>query len=390
MKQDRGTGENPSVSRRRFLVNTGAAATAAWTVVKPESVRGSAANSAVSVGLLGTGGRGSRVAGFAHANARGQVTALCDLFDDQIEDAKRKIEVPEALVYKDFEKMLSSDVDAVIIATPPFEHPRMLSAAVQAGKHIYCEKPMGVDAEGCRLVIEASRRHKPDKCLSTGFQQRYGKGYLEAYRRLQAGELGRLTTAAASWISGDPFKIRPYDDPAVHKLRNWFAYRDYSGDIIVEQDCHNFDVLHWFLGALPTRVVGYGGTKVRKQMEIMDHLSLSFEFPDGMHVNFEANQITPREFRRVGERFTGAKGTVETSRIRMIHYRAEAEPETFVSDQDITVDAVDTFLQRVQSGDVENVGERSALSTLMAILGRTAIYENREATWFGEFGGLGA
>ena len=173
----------------------------------------------MSVALLGAGGRGSRVAGYAHANARGRVTALCDLFDDQIENAKRKIEVPNALVYKDFEKLLASDIDAVIIATPPFEHPRMLSAAVQAGLHIYCEKPMGVDAEGCRLVIEASRRHKPGKCLSTGFQQRYGKGYLEAYHRLQAGELGRLTTAAASWISGDPWKFRPYDDPVVHKLR---------------------------------------------------------------------------------------------------------------------------------------------------------------------------
>ena len=86
-----------------------------WAIVKPESVRGSAANSAVSVALLGTGGRGSRVAGYAHANARGRVTALCDLFDDQIENAKRKIEVPNALVYKDFEKLLASDIDAVII-----------------------------------------------------------------------------------------------------------------------------------------------------------------------------------------------------------------------------------------------------------------------------------
>ena len=381
---------NLAVSRRGFLTNSGISATTAWTIIKPESIRGSSANSAISVGLLGTGNRGSRVAGYTQTNVRGRVTALCDLFDDQIEKAKRKIEIPNAATYKDMDKLLSSDIDAVIIATPPFEHPRMLSAAVQADKHIYCEKPMGVDAEGCRLVIEASRRHKPDKCLSTGFQQRYGKGYLEAYRRLQAGDLGQLTIASASWISGDPFRLRSYGDPAEHKLRNWFAYRDYSGDIIVEQDRHNFDVLHWFIGSLPTRVVGYGGTKVRKQMEIMDHLSLSFEFPDGMHVNFEANQITPRGFRRVGERFTGTKGTVETSRSRMIHYRTEGQPEVFLSDNDITVDAVDTFLKRIETGNVENVGERSALSTLMAILGRTAIYENREATWLGEFGGIGA
>ena len=178
--------KTPPVSRREFIGKTSVATATAWAIVKPKSVRGTSANSAVSAGLLGTGGRGSSVASHFHANARGQVTALCDLFDDQIESAKRKIEAPDAVVYKDWERLLSSDIDAVIIATPPFEHPRMLSAAVQAGKHIYCEKPMGVDAEGCRLVIEASRRHKPDKCLSTGFQQRYGKGYPEANPQWQS------------------------------------------------------------------------------------------------------------------------------------------------------------------------------------------------------------
>lgn len=381
----------PSVSRRRFLTGAGTAAAAAFTVVKPESVRGSAANSAVSLGLIGTGGRGSRVAGYAHANKRGRVTALCDLFDDQLDAAKKKIEVENPKVYKDFEALLGDDsLDAVIIATPPFEHPRMLAAAVQADKHIYCEKPMGVDAEGCQLVIQASRRLNHKKCLSTGFQQRYGEGYLEGYRRMKAGDLGDLTTAAAYWIGGDPWSFKPYDDPKVHKLRNWFAYRDYSGDIIIEQDCHNFDVLHWFLGALPTRAIGYGGTKVRKQMEIMDHLTLSFEFPNGMHVNYEANQITPRPFRRIGETFTGSNGVIETSRQGLIHHRDGDKVDKLPAKGDITIEAVETFLRRVQTGDIENVGERSALSTMMALLGRTAIYEGREVTWLGEFGGIGA
>ena len=85
----------------------------------------------------------------------------------------------------------------------------------------------------------------------------------------------------------------PYPDPKIEHLRNWFCYRDSSGDFIVEQDCHNFDVLHWFLGAPPISVVGYGGTKIRTSMEILDHLSLTFQFPNGIHVNFEANQISP-------------------------------------------------------------------------------------------------
>ncbi|MBI3698723.1 MAG: hypothetical protein HY238_28270, partial [Acidobacteria bacterium] len=182
------------------------------------------------------------------------------------------------------------------------------------------------------------------------------------------------------WISNDPFQRRPYDDPKIEKPRNWFCYREYSGDFIVEQDCHNFDVLHWFLG-LPTRAVGWGGRKVRTSMEILDHLSLTFEFPNGILANFEANQLTPRGFSNVGEQFTGTKGTIATSRSQMVHYKGPNDVETIKSPRDITMDAIEDFLSRILSGKVENVGVRSAESTLIAILGRTAIYTGREANW---------
>jgi predicted dehydrogenase len=167
--------------------------------------------------------------------------------------------------------------------------------------------------------------------------------------------------ARGFWIANDPFTRRPYDDPKIEKLRNWFCYRDYSGDFIVEQDCHNFDVLHWFLDARPIRAVGYGGRKVRTSMEILDHLGLTFEFPKGIHVNFEANQLTPRGFNRVGEEFTGTKGSIATSRQRMIHTRGVNDVETIESKRDITIDGIEGFLTRVLSGNVENVAERSAI-----------------------------
>jgi predicted dehydrogenase len=199
-----------------------------------------------------------------------------------------------------------------------------------------------------------------------------------------------LTNARGFWIDRDPFTRVPYSDPKVEKLRNWFAYREYSGDFIVEQDCHNLDVLHWFLDSRPIRAVGMGGRKVRMDMEILDHLTLSYEFPNGIHVNFEANQISPTGFRRVGEEFTGTAGLLETSRGRMVHHKSAKDIETMESKRDITNDAIEAFLGRVESGDVENVAERSAVSTLFAILGRTAIYENREAVWKNEFGDIGA
>lgn len=375
-----------AVSRRRFLKNGGAAAAGAFTIVRPEAVRGSQANSRISVGLIGTGGRGTYDAGIIHADPRARITALCDLFDDRIERGIQKLKLDKPAVYKDFEKMLASSVDAVLIATPPFEHPRMLEAAIDARKHVYCEKPMGVNAEGCKRVIAAGRRADPKKCISVGFQQRYGPVYLEAYKRIQEGEIGEIANARGFWIGQDPFQRMPYDDPKVEKLRNWFCFRDYSGDFIVEQDCHNFDVLHWFLGGVPIRVVGWGGRKVRTTMEILDHLSLTFEFPDGVHVNFEANQLTPPGWSRVGEEFTGTKGVIETSRARMVHTRGPKMVETLESKRDITYDGIEQFLGRIVSGDVENVAERSALSTMIAVLGRTAIYNAREATWKGEFG----
>lgn len=373
-------------SRRNLLQKAGAAATT-FTIVRPESVRGSQANSKVAVGLVGVGGRGSYDASIFHADPRARVTALCDLFDDRIETGIQKIKTEKPTIYKDFEKLLAaSDLDAVIIATPPFEHPRMLEAAIQARKHVYCEKPMGVDLAGVKRVIAAGRKADPKKCVSVGFQQRYGPVYLEAYKRIQEGQIGELTNARGFWISSDPFTRRPYPDPQVEHLRNWFCYRDYSGDFIVEQDCHNFDVLHWFLGARPIRVAGYGGRKVRTSMEILDHLGITFEFPNDIHVNFEANQISPRGFSRVGEEFTGTKGVIETSRARMVHVKGLKDTETIESKRDITIDGIEGFLTRVLSGNVENVAERSAISTLFAILGRTAIYNGREATWKGEFG----
>jgi myo-inositol 2-dehydrogenase/D-chiro-inositol 1-dehydrogenase len=372
-------------SRRNFV----GSAAAAFSIVAPQTVRGTQANSQISVGLIGSGGRGTYDAKIVNADPHARVTALCDLFDDRLEKAASDIRIPNPKNYKDFEKLLASpDIDAVIIATPPFEHPRMLAAAVDARKHIYCEKPMGVDVAGVRTVIQAGRRHDPRKNLFVGFQQRYGPEYLEAHKRLTSGAIGELANARAFWISGDPFKRVPYPDPKIEKLRNWFCYRDYSGDFIVEQDCHNFDVLHWFLDARPVSAVGMGGRKVRTSMEILDHLSLTFEFPKGIHVNYEANQISPPGFSRVGEEFTGIKGVLETSRARMVHRKGPGpnNVETMETKRDITNDAFDKFLDNIQNGRVENVAERSAISTLFAILGRTSIYEKRLATWKGEFG----
>lgn len=375
-------------SRRNFLT---AATAGAFTIVAPQSVRGSQANSQVAVGLIGCGGRGSFDAGIANADPRAKVMALCDKFPDQFDRSESTIKSQNTRKYTDFEKLLAApDIDAVFIATPPFEHPRMLEAAIQAKKHIYCEKPIGVDVDGVKRAMAAGRKADPSKTIFVGFQQRYGPEYLEAYKRIQAGEIGELANARGFWISNDPFTRRPFSDPPVEKLRNWFCYKEYSGDIIVEQDCHNLDVLHWFLGGLPVSAIGRGNKKVRKDMDILDNLTVIYQWPNGMFVNFEANQLTPRGFSKVGEEFTGTKGSIATSRQRMTHYKGPRESEDMPTKRDITIDAIEAFLTRIVENQPDNVVERSALSTCIALLGRTAIYSGREATWKGDIGIAGA
>jgi predicted dehydrogenase len=375
---------------RRDFVRAGGSAAA--MILPAQVVRGSQANSKISVGLIGCGNRGTYDAKITNGDPRARVTALCDLFQDRVENATRELKLENPATYKDFEKLLASDVDAVIIATPPFEHPRMLDAAVQAKKHVYCEKPMGVDVAGCKRVIATGKKCDPKKTLSVGFQQRYGPVYLEAYKRLKEGGIGELSTARAYWIANDPFTRKPYDDPKVEKLRNWFCYKDLSGDFIVEQDCHNLDVLHWFLGGLPISAVGYGGTKVRTSMDLMDNFTLAFRWPNNIIVNFEANQLTPQGYNKIGEEFTGPKGTLLTSRGSMRHNKGwkvqwrELDEFVMKSPRDITYDGLENFLKCIETGQPENVAERSALSTMIGILGRTALYTKKEQTWKGLFG----
>ena len=233
--------------------------------MRPEAVRGSQANSQVSFALIGCGGRGTYDAGIVVKDERARITVLCDVFADRTDNARKELGLADATIYKDYEKALASDVDAVIIATPPFEHPRMLEAAVQAKKHVYCEKPMGVDLAGVAAVIAAARKHGSERRISpwasSSATARCTWKRISACRKARSG---RFPTRAGSGSRNDPFTRRPYPDPKIEKLRNWFCYRDYSGDFIVEQDCHNFDVLHWFLGELPhQRRRAWAARKVR-------------------------------------------------------------------------------------------------------------------------------
>ena len=368
----------PTLISRRSLVHAAA-------VMPIAAVRGTAANSAVRVGLLGAGGRGTRLAGFVTQVPQAKLVAICDLFDSQIERAKDRIPIESPRVYKDFREMLASDIDAVIIATPVFLHPEHLEAAVAAGKHVYVEKPAAVDVAGCRRVMKAADSARPGLNVSIGFQQRYGWTYRQARQVLDGGSLGAIRQAEAHFLKGpvtgnEPVRKRPVT--MVEKVREWKHWRDLYGDIIVETYCHSIDVLNWFLGDRhPLSAVGDGGRTIRKDGDLSDHVTVAYEYPEGVQATLVGSHITPPFFREVHERFYGAEGAIETARHYWKHHRGPDDVLREDPPRTIDHDSIEAFVLRVAEGKTENVGIRGAESTLTAILGRMAMDEGRKVTW---------
>lgn len=164
----------------------------AATLLPFTAVAGSAANSAVTVGLIGTGSRGTHVATALARNTSARVVALCDVVDSKIEKARGAIGAADAKGYSDFRKLLESDVDAVIIATPVYLHPEHFEAAVKAGKHIYVEKPAGADVAGCKRVMRWADSADRKLNITFGFQRRYAPAYLKAKQVVDSGTIGQV------------------------------------------------------------------------------------------------------------------------------------------------------------------------------------------------------
>ena len=347
-------------------------------------VQATAANSSITVGLIGCGDRGILVARLLKKNSGARLMALCDIFEDRIEHAKQAIPVENPRVYKDYRKLLASDVDAVIIATPVFLHPEHFEAAVEARKHIYIEKPAAADVAGCKRVIKAADLADRRLNIAFGLQARYGPGYRKAKQLLDAGGIGPIRMAHAHFIKGDiTGKEIPVPRPTTEeeRIRQWKLWRDTYGDIIVETYCHGIDVLNWFLGSHAVKAYGTGGRTIRRDGDNMDHADVTFTYANNVHAAFTGSQITPPFYRSAMEQFYGATGVIETSRQYWTHYRGTSDAVTETIPEDITINAVNEFVDRIRSGSPENTGVRSAESTLTAIMGRLAIDLKREVTW---------
>jgi predicted dehydrogenase len=349
-----------------------------FLIAGPGAVRSSQASAALSVGLIGCGNRGMYVSGIFAKNEYAKVTAVCDIYEDRIAQATQKYS--GAKVYRDYRELLRSDVDAVLIATPAYLHPEHFEAAVAARKHIFMEKPAGVNAAGCRRVMAAAKKADPNKRITVDYQQRYGKEYRKAHAVVQSGELGGIKMVRASWL-GSGAAVQTGHPASEEKIRNWFFYRELSGDILVEQDCHNIDVVNWFVGTHPVRVTGYGSRQLRKYGDIFDNLACSFQFADGLVFSYSANQFRTPGFQDVSESFICEKGAVNVSRRGYTIYRDKRPPETAVTKYDITEDNVNEFIEGARTGKLENTAFSAAESTLTAVMALEAIVRGVEMTW---------
>jgi myo-inositol 2-dehydrogenase/D-chiro-inositol 1-dehydrogenase len=352
-------------------------------VLSPAAAFGSQANSKVTVGVIGTGNRGTYDMNFFARDGRATIAAMCDIYPDQIDAAKTKVPAAnDAKVYARYQDLLADPgIDAVVITAPVYLHPEMVEAAVNARKHIYCEKPAGADVAGVKRLLAASERADKSKHIQFGFQQRYSPEYLAAEQILKSDKFGQLTLMRSHWMVGGvvPKSRERAVDPA-RLDRVWYPWRAKSGDMIVEQDCHGVDVLNWFSGRHPLSAIGDGGRKLRTYGDTMDHLNVTYDYGDGLHGFLHACQLA-QAWSLVDEQFFGTEGTLETHRK---YYRWSAvgqQPVKVDSKREITIDAIERFLTHVIEGKPENNAKAAAESTLTSLLGRLAIDKGRRVTW---------
>src|SRR5581483_9043489 len=356
----------------------------AASIVPFAAVRGTAANSALTVGLIGCGNRGTFLGQILAEHTQAQLIAMCDLYPEAIAKASQKIGRTSFTPYQDMDKLLATPVDAVIIATPVFLHPEHFEAAVHAGKHIYMEKPAAPDVNGCRRIEKAAAQAAPGKDVGFGFQRRHGAVYLSAYKFLQEGRLGSLQMASVRFIKSStkiPSSFAAPPKTFDEKVKSWLRWRTLSGDLIVENNVHLIDVMNWFVGAHPEAASGEGGRKLERPGDVRDHGTVAYQYPNGVQGDMCGMTIAPGFYRDVREEFFGSDAYLQTSELDWQYRLSAKEGFAEKSPHNITIDSIQSFVSRIQSGKTENTIARGVESTLTAILGRLAMDLHKPVTW---------
>ena len=403
-----------NMDRRGFI--GGLAGASGLMILNSRTAFGYEANSAVHWGLLGCGNRGTSVATSFAQNTSARIVALADIFSDKLETGKTHFDgVNEKLGvaaidprqmfhgHKAFEEIAAcKGVDAVQISTPPWFHVQHLDAVVAAGKHAYCEKPLGVDVAQTRQALEIGKRAQGKVSLDVGFQVRSAPPIAEVVKRIHDGALGKIASIAAHYNA--PASVYP-DRGNVSadelRLRNWLWDRVLSGDILVEQNIHVIDICNWILKSHPIKATATGGRNVLTHSgDCWDNYQVIYTYPDDVHVSFSSTQFGTDGWFNVSESIFGSKGHAEapySGPVRIVgenawDWKDDAQPAAAdgkfaangaFSDNLAFADREKdrAFIESITSGKYHNQVEDGVQTALSCMLGRMAGLTGHEVTW---------
>lgn len=382
---------------RRTFLKAVAASSAALTAV-PHSQAHVGSTDTLKVGLIGCGGRGTGAADQAlSADNYNKLWALADAFTDRLDAChdrlkskfSDRVDVPGDRRFSGldaYKNLIDSGVDVILLCTPPAFRPQQLRYAVEKKKHIFCEKPMAVDAPGVRSVIETAKMAKDANLnIVSGFCYRYDQPKRETIKRIHDGAIGDVLAIHTNYLTGYlwSFDRQPDWSDTEYQLRNWLYYTWLSGDHIVEQHIHSLDKAAWVLkDTHPESAVGLAGRQTRveeKWGNIFDHFSTVFEYANGVKVFSNCRQISGCST-ETSDHVIGNKGAAQL----MKHTVEPANGSKWA----FTGNSVDMYnqehnelFQAIRSGKPINQGEQMAYSTLLGIMGRMAGYTGRKITW---------
>jgi myo-inositol 2-dehydrogenase / D-chiro-inositol 1-dehydrogenase len=368
----------------------------------PELLEQAPDGKVLKAGLIGCGGRGTGAAiNFLDAGPNLQITALGDVFQDKIDHCRatlkkeKNVEVADEncfLGFDSYEKVIDSGVDVVLLCTPPHFRPAHVEAAVNARKHIFMEKPIGVDPVGARRVLASAKKAEAaGLSMVSGTIRRVQKDYMETQRRVANGKIGEITGAniirngGALW-----YRTRlPEWSDMEYMLRNWVNFCWLSGDLVAEQFIHEIDVMNWHLGQNPVRATGWGGRQRRISGDLYDFFSIEYVYENGLRTHCASRQINGCTNKKV-EQINGTKGYADAAgKIYDLQgnliweYPHPGEGDT-TSEWKITNPFVQEHINLVtaiRTGNPVNDAEAQVNSTLVAIMGRMSAYSGKDVTW---------
>jgi myo-inositol 2-dehydrogenase/D-chiro-inositol 1-dehydrogenase len=391
-----------TIERRDFLKKTGAAA-GVLAVGFPAIISGQTVTNALKVGLVGCGGRGSGAAAQAlAADANSELTAVADVDEDIVQQATTRLKGSErfgARVRIDrpyvgldaYDKVINSGVDVVLLATPPGFRPQHLTAAVNANKHVFCEKPCATDSPGVREVIAAQKlAQTKNLALVAGFCWRYNNMVQDAVQQVRNGAIGRLVAHYSTYYT-NPVKPMPPESerPAgmsdtAWQIRNWYNFTWLCGDSLVEQAVHNADKIMWIMNDQPpASAVAVGGRAVPASGgNIYDHFEVNYLYPNGYRV-FLANRQSTGCYNGTFDYVMGTDGTLMLGggQPRIEAPNGQIKWQFQGEEYDMYQREHDVLFGSIRSGKPKNDDLNLATSTLLAIMGRHAAYSGQQVTW---------